>query len=116
MENREFPMKALRSSIAAALAVTVALTAVNLGPAQAAPAKQPQAKPAETLDLSAHRRHYRHYRNDRAALQMFGMVAGTIAGIAAAEQSRRHYRHGYGHYGYHDYPPHYYGHGHYYRY
>lgn len=114
-------MRVLRSSIAAALATAVALSAFNVAPVQAAPAKQPQAKSAETLDLSARKRHYRHYRNDRAALQMFGMVAGTIAGIAAAEQSRRYYRRGYGYYGYDDYPPpppppYYYGYGPRYRY
>jgi hypothetical protein len=109
-------MSSLRSSIATALAAAVALTAVNLGPAQAAPAKQPQATAASTLDLSARKRHYRHYRNDRAALQMFGMVAGAIAGIAAAEQSRRYYRRGYGYYDYDGYPPPPYGYRPYYRY
>lgn len=114
-------MQILRSSIAFAVAGAIALTAINIAPAQAASAKQPQAKPAATFDLSARKRHYhRHYRNDRAALQMFGMVAGTIAGIAAAEESRRYYRRGYGYYGYRDYPPpppaYYGGYGPYYRY
>jgi hypothetical protein len=112
-------MRILRSSLAAALAATVALTAVDIGAAQAAPANKPQAQ-AATLDLSARKRHYhRHYRNDRAALQMFGMVAGTITGIAAAEQSRRYYRRGYGYDDYYDgYPPpaYYGGYGPYYRY
>ncbi len=113
-------MQALRSSIAAGVAAVIALTAIDLAPARAAAAGQPQARSAATLDLSAHKRHHRYYRNDRAALQMFGMVAGTIAGIAAAEESRRYYRRGYGYYGYYNYPPppqpYYYGYGPYYRY
>ncbi|MCK9907979.1 hypothetical protein MXD81_02465 [Microbacteriaceae bacterium K1510] len=113
-------MQVVRSSIASAVAGVIALTAINIAPAQAASAKQPQAQSAATLDLSARKRHYhRHYRNDRAALQMFGMVAGTIAGIAAAEESRRYYRRGYGYYGDYGYPPppspYYGGYGPYYR-
>ena len=111
--------RTLRSSITAALAATLALTAFNLSPAQAAPAKKPQAQAAATVDLNARQR--RHYRrgNDQAALQMFGIIAGTIAGIAAAEESRRYYRRGYGYdggYGYRYAPPPDYGYGPYYRY
>lgn len=113
-------MPFVRSSIAFAVASAVAFTAMGTAPTQAASVKQPQAQSASTLDLSARKRHYhRHYRNDRAALQMFGMVAGTIAGIAAAEESRRYYRRGYGYYGYYDYPPpapYYGGYGPYYHY
>jgi len=110
-------MQVVRSSIAFAVVGAIALTAITIAPVQAASAKQPQAQSAATLDLSARKRHYhRHYRNDRAALQMFGIVAGTIAGIAAAEESRRYYRRGYGYYGDYDYPPPYYGgYGPYYR-
>lgn len=107
--------KCLRGSIIAVLAATMAVTAFDLGPAWAAPAKQPLVKPAETLDLSAHRRRYRHYHNDRAAAQMFGMVAGTIAGIAAAQEARRYHRRYYydGHYGYYRHHRPYGGHGYY---
>ncbi len=103
-----------RTSIAVGIVTALALTAVDLRPAEAAAGKQPQAQSAATLDFSARRRHSRYYRNDRAALQMFGIVAGTIAGIAAAEQSRRYYCRGYGYYGYGGYPPPDYGYGPYY--
>ena len=58
--------------------------------AWAAPAKQPLVKPAETLDLSAHRRRYRHYHNDRAAAQMFGIVLGTrrLAHVVGRDAAR----------------------------
>lgn len=105
-----------RGSIAAAVAGVLALTSFNLGSAQAASAPPPprvqaggtlvsDTQASGTVELSARKRH-RHYRrgNSRAALQMFGMVLGTIAAIAAAEEARR-YRHRHGYYRYYGYPP-----------
>jgi hypothetical protein len=113
--------RTIRGSIAALLAGVLALSALDLAPAQAAPAKQQQIG-AATLDLSARRRHhryYRHYRSNRAALRAFGIVADTIASIAAAEAARRDCRYYYGgcYYGYRYAPaPYYYRHRHYYYY
>jgi hypothetical protein len=74
-----------------------------IGAASAADAsKQPRAEQGTTFELSARKRHH-HYRrgNSRAAMQMFGMVAGTIASIAAAQHARNYYDRydGYGYYG-----------------
>jgi hypothetical protein len=104
--------RTIRGSIVAALAGALALSALDLGPAQAVPVKQQQASGPATLDLSARRRHhryYRHYGSNRAALRAFGIVAGTIASIAAAEAARRDCRY-YGgcYYGYGYGPPPYY--------
>jgi hypothetical protein len=115
--------RTIRGSIVAALAGALALSALDLGPAQALPVKQQQASGYATLDLSARRRHhryYRHYGGNRAALRAFGIIAGTIASIAAAEAARRDCRY-YGgcYYGYgyrYGPPPYYYRPRHYYYY
>jgi len=107
-----------RSSIAVALAAALTLTALPFGASQAnAASRKPEAAAAGTLDLSARKRHYHRRGNSRAAMQMFGMVLGTIGTIAAAEEARR-YRHSYyGPYGYGYAPrPYYGGYGPYYRY
>ena len=107
----------LRGSIAAVLAAAVGLSPLAASAVQAAGSRQPQVETAGTLDLSARKRHYRR-GNSRAAMQMFGMVLGTIGTIAAAEEARRYRHRYYGHYGY-GYappPPYYYGYGPYYRY
>jgi hypothetical protein len=111
--------RTIRGSIAAALAAALALSALDLAPAQALPVKQQQASGPATLDLSARRRHHRHYRSNRAALRAFGIIAGTIAGIAAAKAARRdcrYYGGCYYGYGYRYGPPrYYYRHRYYYR-
>lgn len=85
-----------RSSIAAALIGALTLSSIGFAPAQAAPAKQQQAEEAAAVELSArsrrhsrHRHHHHRYRSDnRAALQMFGLMLGTIASLAAADRAR----------------------------
>jgi hypothetical protein len=77
----------MNRAIAAAVAASIALPALSLTSAAAAPFYGPQvgAPPAVT-DVS-----YRHYGGGAAALGAFAAIAGTIASIAAAE----HYRHQY---------------------
>lgn len=84
-----------RKPVVVALASALALSTLNLAPAQATtPVKKPQAQTATTLSLSArsrhhrHHRHWRHYRHHRhhdarMALRLFGAFAGAMAGIAA---------------------------------
>jgi hypothetical protein len=93
-----------KRSVATALAGALALTTMNLAPAQAAAAKGTQAK-AATTTFSA-RRHW-HHGNDAALGAVAGMF-GVIAGLAAADAYRNDY---YGYYGapYYGYPSPYYG-------
>jgi hypothetical protein len=111
--------RTIRGSFVAALVGALALSALDPGPAQAAPVKQQQASGPATLDMSARRRHYRHYGSNRAALRAFGLIAGTIASVAAAEAARRdcrYYGGCYYDYGYRYGPPrYYYRHRYYYR-
>lgn len=98
----------VRHSMPVALAAAMALTSLNLAPAQAAAPKasgQPQAtqSAATTADFSARRRHYR--RGNAAALGAVLGVFGTIAAIAAADRYRDDYYYG---------DPYYYGPGPYY--
>jgi len=81
-----------RHSVAAALAGALALTAVNLSPAQAAPAKHPQVKQTTATTISA-RRHW--HRGNAAALGAVAGLFGTIATIAAANSARDDYYGGY---------------------
>ena len=95
--------KRMNGSIAAALAIAVAVTSLNIAPAQAA-SKSPQAAQTST-DFSA-RRHWRG--GNRAALGAVVGIFGTIAALAAADQyNNGYYGDGYG-YGY---APGYYGGG-----
>ncbi|MFN3655800.1 MAG: hypothetical protein ACK4UO_00935 [Pseudolabrys sp.] len=107
-----------RGSIALALAAALTVGALPLGVPQASAApKKPEAAAVGTIDLSARKRHYHRRGNSRAAMQMFGMVLGTIGAIAAAEEARRYRHRFYGHYGYgYPPPPRYYGYGPSYRY
>ena len=80
----------VRSSMALALTAAVALTSLNLAPAQAAASKASGQQVTENtgIDFSARRRH----RGNRAALGAAIGVFGAIAAIAAAERYRdRHY-------------------------
>lgn|SRR6185437_7094490 len=81
-----------RRSIAAALAGALALTAVNLAPAQAAPSNHPQVKQSAATTISA-RRHW--HRGNRAALGAVVGLFGTIATIAAIDSARDNYYGGY---------------------
>jgi hypothetical protein len=90
--------------VAAALVAALALTSINIVPAQAASgnSRQPHAAQAQatTSDFSARRRHYR--RGNAAALGAVLGVFGAIASIAAADQYRNNYYYGdpgYGAYG-----------------
>ena len=94
----------LSRSIAAALAVAVTLTSVNLVPAQAAPKNSNQTQvtqnAGDTTDFSGRRR---WHRGNRAAFGAVLGVFGAIAAVAAAEQYRSSYYYGdpgYGGYGY----------------
>ncbi|HEU5017300.1 MAG TPA: hypothetical protein VFT69_04950 [Pseudolabrys sp.] len=104
--NRHF-----RTPLVAALAAGLTLSSFGFA-AQAAPSQQPEVRDAmASVALSArkrhHHRHYRHHRGgERAALQAFGLIAGTIASIAAANAWRD--RCGYYDCGYYDYGPRYY--------
>ncbi|MEP7031993.1 MAG: hypothetical protein ABI830_13740 [Pseudolabrys sp.] len=105
--------KRLSAPIAAALAIAIAATSLDIAPAYAA-AKHPQqtAKASETIDFSARRRHYRG--GNRAAFGAVLGVFGTIAALAAADQYRNdNYYYGGGPYYYGS--PGYYGGGGYYR-
>lgn len=100
----------LRRNIAVALIGAVALTSIELIPANAAGAKRSAAidvtTAGETLDFSARKR-YRRHRGSAQAMQMFGAFAGIVGTIIAAEEARRwrkrhyYYGHPYG-------PPRYY--------
>ena len=94
----------IRRSVAAALAGAIALTTLNLAPAQAASTKGVQAS-ATTTTISA-RRHWHH--GNGAALGAVAGMFGLIAGLAAADAYRNDY---YGYYGpaYYGYPSPYYG-------
>jgi len=86
-----------RRSMAVALAAAMALTSLNLAPAQAAaPKSSGQSQLTQSIatitDFSARRRHYR--RGNAAALGAFMGVFGTIAAIAAANQYRDGYYYG----------------------
>jgi hypothetical protein len=98
------------------MAAALAVTAIDLRPASAAP-KAPDIRAAQdvgTLDVSAQRRHYRGHRyyrghggNAAGAAAALG-VFGAVAGIAAANSYRRHYYEPYGYggpgYGYYGAP------------
>lgn len=80
------------------------------------------ASAASTVDICARQRHHHyrhHYRHNdsRAALNMFGMMMGTIAGLAARDAARHDCRY-YGNCYYYGAPPspYYHGYGPYYRY
>lgn len=80
--------------IAAALAAALALTSLNLSPAQAAPRNSGQPEAAQgtattTTDFSAHRRHHR--RGNAAALGAAIGVFGAIAALAARDRYRDNY-------------------------
>src|SRR5471030_1825668 len=80
--GRKIMTKRTNGSIAAALAITVAVTSLNIAPAQAASKSQPQAAQT-TTDFSA-RRHWRG--GNRAGLAIVAGMFGTIAALAAADQ------------------------------
>ena len=83
-----------------ALAGAVALTSIDLRPAEAAPlAPVPQAASADQ-DFSAARKR-RVARRGVAPLAAFGAIVGTIGAIAAEQRRRDYYeRHYAPHYGY----------------
>jgi hypothetical protein len=83
--------------IAAATAAAIALTAVNLVPASAAPvSSKPSVAKAGGLEISARRRN--HHAN-RAVLGAVLGLFGTVAALAARDRyGRYHYYTGYGPY------------------
>jgi hypothetical protein len=84
--------RTIRGSIVAALAGALALSALDLGPAQAVPVKQQQASGPATLDLSARRRHhryYRHYGSNRAALRCAPSASSPAPSPASPRPRRR---------------------------
>ena len=104
---------------AVSVAVAMAVTAIDLRPASAAP-KAPDVRAAKdvgTLDMSSqrrrhhHRGHYHrgHHNNAAGAAAALG-IFGAVAGIAAANSYRRH--HYYEPHGYYAPQP-YYGGGYY---
>jgi hypothetical protein len=88
-------------TVAAALTGALALTSLNMTPAQAGSAKPQVANAATTTDLSARR--YRGGNNAAVVGAVVGLF-GTIAAIAAAERYREGYYYRgspyYGSYGY----------------
>jgi hypothetical protein len=92
-------LKRTSGYVAAALAIAVAATSLDIAPAQAAPKSQPQATQSTdtTTDFSARRR----WRGgNRAGLAIVAGMFGTIAALAAADQYNNGYYYGDPGYGY----------------
>src|SRR6185295_165819 len=86
----------IRSTLACATAIAIALTSFNLGPAAAAPLSGPAiaAQDAGATDFSAARKRRRGV-NPAVPLAAFGAILGTIGAVAAANSRRDYYAPGY---------------------